>query len=204
MENIREHLEDISEIRSLMERNSKFLSLSGLSGVSAGICGLGGALAAWQYLEYSFADFRPHYIPADIVPFFFLTSLLTLGAALGLALLFSVRMAKRRELPMWNKTARRTLLDLCLPLLVGGLFCLIMVGNGHYLYVGAATLLFYGMALLNASRNTLPEIRYLAFSECVLGLACALMVSHSLLFWALGFGVLHIVYGAVMYFKYER
>jgi predicted lysophospholipase L1 biosynthesis ABC-type transport system permease subunit len=35
-----QHLEDIAEIRAMMERSTRFLSLSGLSGVFAGTFGL--------------------------------------------------------------------------------------------------------------------------------------------------------------------
>lgn len=204
MDNIRDRLEDISEIRSLMERQSKFLSLSGLSGISAGICGLLGAGFAYWYIEFIFMD---SYNGGDFGALrraLLLDAVLVLISALGLAYFFSRRMASRKGLPMWNKTARRTLFDLLIPMLAGGAFCLVQIYQGYYAFIGPTTLLFYGLALLNASRNTLPEIRYLAISEIVLGLLCAIWESQSLLFWGIGFGILHIVYGAVMYFKYER
>ena len=43
-----EHLENLKEIRTLMERSSKFLSLSGLSGISAGIIALVGAFMVYS------------------------------------------------------------------------------------------------------------------------------------------------------------
>lgn len=204
MDNLREHLEDISEIRNMMERHSKFLSLSGLSGISAGLCGLAGSVAVWIYLGYSFSEPWAHDVPRNFEEFFLLVAGLVLFGAVGLALLFSMRMAKRKNLPLWNKTARRTLVDLAIPLAAGGLFCLIQLLHGAYLWIGSATLLFYGLALLNASRNTITEIRYLAYSEIVLGLLCAIWAGQSLIFWGIGFGLMHIVYGAIMYFKYER
>ena len=39
--------EDLQAIREIMERSSKFLSLSGLSGIFAGVCALIGAAIAW-------------------------------------------------------------------------------------------------------------------------------------------------------------
>lgn len=206
MEEINEHLRDISEIRSMMERNSKFLSLSGLSGISAGICGLAGTAAGYFYLDENLIEVNGiRGVSADgFLNFFILVASLVLICAIGSAIFFSVRMAKKRSLPVWNKTARKTLMDLMIPLLAGGIFCAILAWHGHYLFISAVTLLFYGMALLNASKNTLPEIRLLAYSEIVLGLACAVWVGQGLLFWGLGFGLLHIVYGSVMYFKYER
>ena len=41
-----EQLQNLAEIRSLMERSSRFISLSGLSGVGAGVCALVGSAAA--------------------------------------------------------------------------------------------------------------------------------------------------------------
>ncbi len=206
MEEIREHLRDISEIRSMMERNSKFLSLSGLSGISAGICGLLGTVAGYIWIQNHqyIINGRTFVSPDGLLEYFGLVASLVLIAAIGSAMFFSIRMARKRSLPVWNKAARHTLINLMVPLLVGGIFCLIMAFHGYYLFIGAATLLFYGLALLNASKNTLPEIRFLAYTEIVLGLACAVWVGEGLLFWGLGFGVAHVVYGSVMYFKYER
>ena len=124
--------------------------------------------------------------------------------AVGLAALFSRRMAKKKDLPLWTATSKTLLINLLLPILAGGAFCLILLWHGAVAFIPASMLLFYGMALLNASKFTLPEIRYLALTELVLGLACAVWIGHGLVFWALGFGIAHIVYGAVMYFKYER
>ena len=56
MNNQNEHLETLSEIRTLMERSSKFLSLSGISGISAGIIAIVGVVAASIYQGYSFFE----------------------------------------------------------------------------------------------------------------------------------------------------
>lgn len=206
MDNIQDHLKDISEIRAMMERNSKFLSLSGLSGISAGICALVGAYIAHAFLD-DFLQFRtapPAVMRRELLTFFITDAVLVVLAAVGLALLFSWRMAKKKKLPFWTGTSKLLLLNLLIPLIAGGAFCMILVLQGAYAHVGAAMLLFYGLALLNASKFTLPEIRYLAITELVLGLACAIWYRHGFLFWSIGFGVAHIIYGAVMYFKYER
>ena len=206
MDNIQDHLRDISEIRSMMEQNSKFLSLSGLAGVSAGVIALGGAVAAWLHMGQAV-----NYIPVvmrgnlrETLIFFAIDALLVLVLAIGAAAFFSIRMAKKRDFPIWNSTAKNTLLALMIPLVAGGLFCLIQLSYYSVIWIPSTMLLFYGMALLNASKFTMPEIRYLAVTEIVLGLLCAIWVGNGLIFWALGFGVMHIVYGAVMYYKYER
>jgi predicted lysophospholipase L1 biosynthesis ABC-type transport system permease subunit len=206
MDDLKGHLRDIAEMRAMMERNSKFLSLSGLSGLSAGLCALAGAVAAWVYLGRSFDYIRTPFAHTreEMYSFLILDALLVMGSAIGLALLFSLRMARKRKLPVWNASGKHLLINLAIPLVVGGAFCLILLGQGAIAFIPASMLLFYGLALLNASKFTLPEIRYLAFTELILGLACAVWIGHGLWFWALGFGIAHIVYGAVMYFKYER
>ncbi len=206
MEDIKDHLKDISEMRALMERNSKFLSLSGLSGVSAGICALIGAFVAWRFLG-TVSEFSRHSVShtqSDLYFFFFLDAGLVMIGALVTATFFSLRMAKKKKLPIWTPSSKQLLLNLLLPLTSGAAFCLILLWHGWIALIPASMLIFYGLALLNASKYTLPEIKWLAICEVVLGLGCAIWVHASLLFWAFGFGILHIVYGIVMYVKYER
>lgn len=105
---------------------------------------------------------------------------------------------------LWDASAKRLLVNLMIPLIAGGLFALALLFNGSVLMVPAATLVFYGLALLNASKYTLDEIRWLGLSEAALGVIAAFWPGAGLLFWALGFGVLHIFYGGLMYLRYER
>ena len=141
---------------------------------------------------------------AEMIVFFVMDCLAVLGIALFLALFFSMRMAKKKDLPMWNATAQKLIGSLLTPLIAGGLFCIIQMMHGYYGLVPATMLLFYGVSLLNGSKYTLPEIRFLGLSEIVLGLFSAWYLGSGLYFWAFGFGILHIVYGVVMYIRYER
>jgi len=96
------------------------------------------------------------------------------------------------------------MIDLIIPLATGGLFILILLSRGYYGVTAPACLIFYGLALINASRNTYSEVRYLGFTEIILGLISALIPGYGLIFWAIGFGAMHIVYGAVMHFRYDK
>ncbi|MFN3916351.1 MAG: TMEM128 family protein [Flavobacteriales bacterium] len=207
-------LKDLTEIRSLMERSTQYLSLSGLSGIAAGILALLGAALVYfdfAYIKiggYSYADFVGGELSPDLVSdkIWFL---LKVGAgvlilALAMGFYFTWRKAKKKNLKMWNNPAKRMLLALFVPLIAGGLFCVALVIHGLYGLVAPATLVFYGMALFSASHFTYKDIKFLGISEIVLGVIASFNIGYGLLFWAIGFGLLHIVYGVLMYFKYER
>lgn len=204
-----EYLEDIREIRSMMEKSSRFISLSGLSGISAGVVALAGAISAWGYIRknLSGADYSMSTLGVielkDLV-FLGIEAVIVLLLALSLAIYFAMRKARIQNLPVWNKAAELTFVNLFIPLVAGGIFCLILFYYKLYLLIAPVTLIFYGLALINASKYTLHEIRWLGITEIILGLIACLTPYYSLVFWALGFGILHIVYGAVMYYRYER
>ena len=202
----KEHLQAISDIRSMMERSSRFISLSGLSGIFSGIFALCGAYAAYvklysidrSYRTLEGQDFT------DVIIYLLTDAAIVLILSLAVGTLLTIRNSKKKGIKTWDKTAKRLLINLGIPLTTGGLFCLVLIYHGHIGLIAPATLLFYGLALINASNFTFNDIRYLGMCEILLGLAGTLYIGYGLLFWAIGFGVLHIVYGAVMYFKYER
>lgn len=207
-----QHLENLSEIRNLMERSSRFISLSGLSGVMAGTIALIGAGVAisrygWDLFRagnFQYSDSRIYVMSQDPMWFILLDGLIVLALSIGFGIYFTTRKAKQKGLSIWDASARRLIINLFLPLTAGGLFCLILMYHKQFHLVAPATLVFYGLALINASKYTLNDIRYLGMIEIILGLIAAVYVGYSLLFWMIGFGVMHIVYGAVMYYKYER
>jgi hypothetical protein len=216
MDKQNEHLENLSEIRSLMERSSRFISLSGLSGVAAGVFAIIGAIAAYFYLggmNASSAGEKAYYEYArtatgegntDFYAFFFTDAVAVLGLSLISGCVLTIRKAKKKGQSIWDATAKRLLINLLIPLITGGLFCLVLLSHGLVGLVAPATLIFYGLALLNASKYTLNDIRYLGIFEIALGLIASVYLGYGLIFWTIGFGLLHIVYGIVMYNKYEK
>jgi hypothetical protein len=212
---MQEHLQELKEIRSLMERSSRFIGLSGLSGISAGICALIGASFAYDYIgarPFEYDHHYTYYIKAmaqskyglHYLQFFLLVGFLTAASAIGFGVFFTTRQARRKGQSIWDASARRLLLNLAIPLVTGGLFSLAMMVHGHLAFVAPATLIFYGLALVNGSKYTLREVFYLGLTEIGLGLLAMIMLRYGLEFWVLGFGILHILYGSVMYLKYER
>ena len=204
--------QQLSEIHNLMERSSRFISLSGLSGVSAGVVALAGALFAYFYLNFDVRYFDiDRYFTQRLYANFeqkililLLDAILVLSFAIGSAIFFTTRRAKQKGLKIWTHSTRLMLYHLFIPLGTGAVFCVILFTYKLIFLLAPVTLIFYGLALLNASKFTLPEIQWLGISEIILGLIAALFVGYGLVFWALGFGILHILYGIVMYNRYER
>ncbi|GAB3547403.1 hypothetical protein [Spirosoma fluminis] len=212
MHESREHLQTLTEIRSLMERSSKFLSLSGLSGVSAGVVALTGAVVVYMRLRTGWFTIPGYdrlelYDDADhaaIKQFLVLVALAVLVAALLLGTYFTVRKARRQGLSVWNTSSQRLVWAMAVPLAAGGVFCLALLHYNIIWLAFPATLIFYGLALVNGSRHTLRDVESLGYCEIVLGLISLFLPGYNLLVWAIGFGILHIAYGLAMYFKYER
>ena len=198
---------DIASIRTMMERTSKFISLSGLSGVLAGIYALIGAAIAYLMLQYpnSPLSYRTESVQSlDVIIKLLLLAAVVLILSLGSVFWLTSRKAKRLGANVWDRSARLLLINLATPIFAGGIFILILLANGHYGVVAPACLVFYGLGLINASPNLYDEIRYLGYSEIVLGLLSAALPGYGLLFWSIGFGILHIVYGVLMHRKYDK
>lgn len=207
MKEVKEYEKDLASIRDIMERSAKFISLSGLSGVLAGIYALAGAIAAYFLVHYPVSPFNYRIYSAtapDTLWKLLLIAFLVLSASLITGFYFSNKKAKKHGLKIWSSASKRLFVNLAIPLITGGLFIIIMLAQGHYGLAAPASLIFYGLALIQGSTNTYDEIRYLGFSEIVIGLICALLPGYGLHFWALGFGVLHVFYGAIMYNKYDK
>lgn len=212
MKNQTEPLETLSEIRSMMERSTRFISLNGLSGVFAGVFALVGAYAAYLYLNsggnqqlyYENAVLEDGSTNVSFYLFIFADAFLVLFASVAVAISLSSRKARKHGHSIWDSAAKRLIINMLIPLVVGGLFCLALIYHGLIGFVAPATLIFYGLALVNASKYTYNDIRHLGLVEIGLGLLSSIWIGYGLLFWAIGFGIAHIVYGSLMYFKYER
>ncbi|MFA7419281.1 MAG: hypothetical protein WCZ90_06295 [Melioribacteraceae bacterium] len=204
MKDEQDYIRDIAEIRSMMERSSKFASLSGLSGMLAGFYSLAGA-----FIVYSVYSFNPdsvdyaNYTGESIINVIG-AALIILIFALGSALFLSYKKGNKRGEKIWNATSRRLITNMAVPLLSGGILILILLSKGLVGLVIPATLLFYGLAIYNASKFTFDEMKFMGLLQIGLGLISAYFIEFSLLIWAFGFGVVHIAYGAYMHFKYER
>lgn len=212
MDKQQEQLETLRDIRSLMERSSRFISLSGFSGVIAGIAAIIGVVAAYSYLGMSFNE--PGYykyallengeLNKEVCTFLTMIISAVLIASLLAASILTMKNAKQKGRPVWDVTAKRMLINLMIPLITGAVYCLILLYHHNIAFIAPATLIFYGLALLNASKYTLNDIRFLGVLQVITGLLSMIFLEYALLLWSFGFGLLHIVYGITMYYKYEK
>lgn len=203
MEKEQDYLKDITAIRSMMERSSKFLSLSGWAGIMAGIYALVGA-----YITHTFLKFKPTAIlentsPADLSPVIVLACII-LFLSITTAIFLSYKRAAKKAERIWNITSRRLLTNMAIPLVTGGVLLIECLSAGYTGLLVPLTMIFYGLALCSAGNFTYKEVQYLGLIQIALGLLSTCLIEYSLLLWAAGFGLMHIVYGTYIYIKHER
>lgn len=197
-----QYLKDISEIKNMMSKSSQFISLSGFAGIIAGIYALIGAFVAHKlieshegtYIAWESTTFRLIVLTTFLV---FFLSVVTTG-------MLTYSKAKKHGEKVWNGTSRRLMVNFLIPLMTGGIFALLLLRHEHYGLIAPVTLIFYGLACVNASKYTLRDVRYLGITVIILGLIATEFIGYGIQFWALGFGVCHILYGTIMYYKYDR
>jgi cbb3-type cytochrome oxidase subunit 3 len=202
-------LETLQEIRAIMERSARLLSLSGWSGIWAGCIALIGALLTYSefggyYLSYnerggytgeSFQQLRNRLL--------LLAAIVFVLALLG-GYYFTYRKNKKSGISIWNAASRKMLTSLFIPLGAGAILTLSFIVHNDWVYVAPSCLIFYGLSLINAGKYTLTDIKYLGLSEVILGCLGLFFPGWGLSLWAIGFGLLHIMYGIIMWRKYDR
>ncbi|MFT6810000.1 MAG: hypothetical protein ACJA01_003243 [Saprospiraceae bacterium] len=200
-----EYIEDIKEIRKIMDRSTRFLSLSGMSGITSGVIALIGAFLAYTtiYDGQDYMQYRKALLTSDSLTQLLLIAIVILVFSIGCAYFFTTRRAKKNNETLWDEHAKKMLINMAIPLVTGGILSLIFISKGFVGLAAPLTLIFYGLALVNGRKYTLDEIRSLGLMEITLGLLSAYFIGYGLIFWAVGFGGLHIIYGVVMHYKYE-
>ena len=208
MKTEQEYIKDLTEIRSMMERSSKFLTLTGWPGIMAGVYALAGAFIGYKLFYNSSGEVVYNSLDrqelSGNVQNIFLLALVVLILAIGTAIYIPYRKSKITGETLWTSAARRMVMNMAIPLFTGGIFILILFTKGLLGLIAPLTLIFYGLALLNASKYTYEEVKFLGLTQIVLGLLATYFIGFGLLFWALGFGIMHIIYGIYMHMSYEK
>lgn len=207
MEENRTAAQELQHIRSIMEKSSTFLSLSGLSGVVIGILALIASFVLSSFFHTWFpgkAVLASFFQDRGLVLFFcvFMAGLLLL--ALFTAFLFTLLKARRKNHAFGDGVSIRFAVQLFIPLAAGGAFIAAILYQGLGTLILPAMLMFYGLALINAAKYTLHDIGILGVFELILGAAAAFWTEGALLLWTGGFGLMTFIYGIIMYVKYEK
>jgi len=198
----KDYLKDISEIKNLMNKSSRFISLSGLSGILAGIYALVGSAMTYYYVTtYSYGTLLlDGWVFKTIIFILFMVAFLSIVTGIYL----TTKKAKKNDEKIWDTSSRRLIFNFLIPLVVGGLYILIILSQGRYGQTGGLMLIFYGLALINASKYSIGNIKYLGYTEIILGLIATLYPGYGFWIWVIGFGFMHIIYGTYMHFKYDK
>lgn len=214
MQSVRPPLETLQDIKRMMERSSRFISLSGWSGISAGICALVGAWVAVKKIEQFKKEHTTYYDKSGLhlsglklellIPQLITVAAIVFIAALISAFVFTYIRSRKAGTGIWSNAAMRLMWNTMIPMAVGGFVIIRMLELKYYLMVAPSCLIFYGLALVNGSKYTLGEVKYLGYGQIILGIVNLWILGYGLIFWAAGFGVLHIIYGTLMWWKYER
>lgn len=205
-------LQAIHDIRRIMNKQTRFLSLSGLAGVFAGTYALLGAYFAYRMVKVENILDHPHdlsvkerfLVEPEVMCFILGDALIVLTLSILTGIFFTWRKAKKENARIFDKTGRRALFHFSVPLITGGIFCLALLHWKAYVMLAPATLIFYGLAVFQASKYTFEEVGYMGLVQIGLGLVGIFQPGYGLILWSLGFGVVHILYGLILWNKYDR
>ena len=201
-----ESLQELQHIKKMMERSTKFSSVSGFSSIAAGIC----ALAGIWYVVKKIAGWKLNHINNLDIPRgerdiqLLLIAIITFTVAAITSFIFIYLRCKKLGIPVLGMSARRVITNMAIPLFAGSLFIIRLATSGADELIPPACLIFYGLALVNASKFTLNEVRYLGFTEIIIGIINLWILGYGLIFWGIGFGLVHIIYGVIIWWKYEK
>lgn len=190
-------LESVNEIKELMEKSSKFISISGLAAIMAGVYALAGTYIATCLVT-------PDTTLIVALKLMIMVAILVLAAAAVTAGILSYNKSKKLRQKFFSKLTYRALWNFSLPMLAGGIVCISILMHEYYDILASVMLLFYGLALVNTSKFTYSSVAWLGYAFICLGAVDCFWAGHSLLFWTIGFGGFHILYGILFYLHYER
>ncbi|SDX09573.1 hypothetical protein SAMN05444411_10382 [Lutibacter oricola] len=202
----KDYLQDLTEIKSIMNKSTRFISLSGMSGILAGVYALIGAFVgkflinSYQQGETGIEHLPIHYFEILLL----VVASIVLLLSVSTAFLLTSKKAKSNNEKIWTSTTRRLLKSFIVPLFTGGLLCIVLYQYNLIGLIAPFMLIFYGLSCVNASKYTLGNIEYLGMANIITGLIATQFIGYGIYFWALGFGVFHIIYGTLMYTKYDK
>ncbi len=198
-----QYSDDLAHIRSMMERSSRFLSLSGWAGIIPGLLALAGlAAAAWLIKASKLTNGYTSTIDQNHPLILQLTAI---ALAVLLLSIFSswymcMRKARLDHQSVWTPAIRNMLLHFSIPLFAGAIIAGWIYEKEQWELLSPVLLSFYGLALVLVSQFTLRSVFWLGIVEITLSIPAGI-TGWDLPVLALGFGMAHIVYGIMMFNK---
>ncbi|MBO4561474.1 MAG: hypothetical protein J5705_05880 [Bacteroidaceae bacterium] len=205
--------ETLSDIRNMMERSQKVMFLNGASGIIVAVWAFLGATLISNLMYRSmwpmwgFKLFPLQEVDTRILIFAIIIFAFTFLASYITVLYMSRRRAMRRGLDFELDTAAKQLLRTFFTvMIIGGLFCLTPIRNGHWELVPGFMLAFYGLALVVISPMAfkISITKYFGFIQIAAGLAALTLPQYGMMFWTLGFCVFHLIWGIWFHFVFDR
>lgn len=201
------YIQQISDIKKIISERTKFNALSGVSGILAGTYALVGAFVAKQIIDRSemmvYDNFTGRYFHQDVVKLYFIAAIVLI-ASISTGIYFSYIKAKKAGELLLNKVAVKIIRNFSIFLLTAFIVLLAVYAKNYFSMMAPLCLIFYGLALINVSSFIASEVYGLGLCIVVIGVFALFFPGNGLLFWSLGFGLMHIIYGTLMWYRYDR
>jgi hypothetical protein len=181
-------MDNLAFIRDTMERASAFTAVPGWGGVAIG--GVGAAAAIVAHQQGRFGNWLITWFGA-----------LVLGLAIAV---WSIsRKASRASVPLFTGPGRRFALNFAPPVIVGGILTVVLYRAQLWEAIPGTWLLLYGTGVLAAGAFSVPVVPALGLCFMVLG-SVTLFAPPEWRDWlmGLGFGGLHLLFGAIIARRY--
>lgn len=196
----------LEEIKEMMSQSSKFISLSGLSGIVIGLLTILSVYIFSTQYQINPLDGEAQALSSlteNELLRLYNASVVLLIFSLIITFLMSKHKAKKEGKDIWGPASRQLISSMALPFSFGFLFCSILFFKAPDMVL-PLSLLVYGFSLFSGSRNTLNSIKTFGIIQMSLSVICLLFSGYSILIWTLGFGLSHAIYGAFMHINQSK
>src|SRR2546423_6835328 len=181
-------MDNLRYIRETMERATPFTGISGLGEIAIGATALVASVIAAQ--QPAFKAWLAIWLAEGLI------SLLIAGWSMD-------RKARAVQMPLVSGPGRKAVFSLSPPLIAGGLLTIVLVRAGLTNAIPGVWLLLYGTGVITGGMFSVGEVA--AMGLCFIGLGAIALFSPPAFanwFMAVGFGGLHVLFGAIIVRKY--
>jgi hypothetical protein len=180
-------MDNLRYIRETMERATAFTGISGWGGIAIGTTALMASFIA--ALQPSFKAWLAIWIAEGLI------SLLIAGWSMD-------RKARAAQMPLVSGPGRKAVFSLSPPMIAGGLLTIVLVRAGLTNAIPGVWLLLYGTGVITGGMYSVPVVPIMGI--CFMGLGALALFAPAFANWfmAVGFGGLHLVFGAIIVRKY--